>query len=184
MKSNREKKKVIGRQLPTRRGITCGVDNPASMGCIFYELEGGELATVFTPGELHEGHLGMMQGGLISAVLDETLARAAMHNEGKAMTEGLFKCVTSELTVKFRKPVTTGCKMVAYGQVDKDTGVCVFASGYIVDETDEILATASGKFIKVTNLSESLTKDEEYLANRMILTDKDPKVLQKSKIIC
>ena len=71
MKTQRQKRKVISKQLPTPCSITCGSENPASLGCQFYELEGGEVGTIFTPRSIHEGHNGIMHGGMSGAVLDE-----------------------------------------------------------------------------------------------------------------
>jgi len=177
MKLEREKKKVIFKQLPTTRGITCGLENPASLECQFYELEGGELATVFTPQDIHEGHVGVMHGGLSAAVLDETMGRATMHTQGRGHSEQVAKCVTAEMTTKYLKPILIGKKMTAYGKVEKEEGRCVFASAVIVDEDGEIMSTGSGRFVKVTNMVDSLTKDDEYLTNRMNLTENDPKEL-------
>ena len=53
--SKRIKKKVIRRQISTTNSITCGTENPASLGCVFYELEGGEVATVFKCGRWQTG---------------------------------------------------------------------------------------------------------------------------------
>ena len=53
-KTDRKKKRVIAKQTRTKTSIVCGTENPASLGCDFYELEDGELATFFTPKEIHE----------------------------------------------------------------------------------------------------------------------------------
>ena len=70
MKIDRIKSRVEGKQLSTPNSITCGTGNPGSLKCIFYDLENGEVATVFTPQRIHEGHTGIMHGGLSAAVLD------------------------------------------------------------------------------------------------------------------
>ena len=64
MKTTRIKRKVLDKQLVTANSITCGKDNTASLGCRFYDLEGGEVATVFIAGKIHEGHNNIMHGGL------------------------------------------------------------------------------------------------------------------------
>ena len=69
MKIDRIKSRVEGKQLSTPNSITCGTGNPGSLKCIFYDLENGEVATVFTPQRIHEGHTGIMHGGLSAAVL-------------------------------------------------------------------------------------------------------------------
>lgn len=47
-----------------------------SLGCVFYKLEGGEAATIFRCSRWHEGHEGIMHGGMSAAVLDEVMASA------------------------------------------------------------------------------------------------------------
>ena len=48
MKLEREKKRVLRKQIPTPTSITCGAENNASLGCQFYELEGGERVAVLS----------------------------------------------------------------------------------------------------------------------------------------
>ena len=78
MKTQRQKRKVISKQLPTPCSIPCGSENPASLGCQFYELEGGEVGTIFTPRSIHEGHNGIMHGGMSGAVLVELMGRSTL----------------------------------------------------------------------------------------------------------
>lgn len=177
MKINREKKNVIFKQLPTSRGITCGLENPASLECEFYELEGGEVATVFTPKDIHEGHKGVMHGGLSAAVLDETMGRSTMHTQGRGRDGGNSKYVTAEMTTKYLKPILIGRKMIAYGKVERVEGRCAFASAVIIDEDGEIMSTATGRFVRVDEVGFTSAKKEDYLTKRMDLKENDPKVL-------
>ena len=176
MKTTREKKRVIRKQLPTTSGITCGTDNPASMNCRYYELEGGEVGTMFVAGKIHEGHVGVMHGGLSSSVLDETMGRscrAVKVDDG----ESVHMYVTAELTTKYLKPIMIGEKMFAYGRVDRAEGRRCYTSGEIVDESGEVMAAASGVFVRIVKNKTSLTIDEEYLSSYEKLTDNDPKEL-------
>ena len=146
--SKRTKKKVLRKQISTTTSITCGKENPASLGCVFYELEGGEVATVFRCGTLQEGHEGIMHGGLSGAVLDEVMGRA--NRSYDRLTGGLkVPVVTAEMTVKYLKPIMSGESMIAYGRVDSKDGRKRFASGEIVNEAGEIMASSTGVYVSV-----------------------------------
>lgn len=173
MKINREVKKVTRRQSPSLMSIACGTENPASIGCMFYELEGGEMAAVFTPGTLHESHKGIMHGGLSASVIDEVMGRTIMHTENREEGEE-FMCMTAEMTVKYRKPVLIDKPTRAYGRIKKRDGVCIYVTADIVDEDDEILASGEGRFIKVAKKD---GEGEERSSDYLPLTEKDPKEL-------
>ena len=173
MKIDRIKSRVEGKQLSTPNSITCGTGNPGSLKCIFYDLENGEVATVFTPQRIHEGHTGIMHGGLSAAVLDETMGKATIHRTAKSEEEWLPKYVTAEMTTKYLKPILIGNKMFVYGRVDKIEGRCCFTSAEITDEEGEVMATATGVYVKVDHLRDVLPA-EDYLKQIAFLTESDP----------
>jgi len=173
MKINRETRRVVRRQSPSLMSIACGTENPASIGCCFYELEGGETAAVFVPGKLHESHKGIMHGGLSASVIDEVMGRTIMHTENREEGEQ-FMCMTAEMAVKYRKPVLIEKPARAYGRIKKRDGVCIHVTADIVDEDDEILASGEGRFIKMTKKD---GEGEDRSSDYMPLTEKDPKEL-------
>lgn len=178
MKAERIKKKVISKQLVTPRSITCGTENPASVGCRFYELEGGELGTFFVPQSIHEGHNGIMHGGISGAVLDEVMGRSTLaHADAESSDDWIPRYVTAEMTVKYKKPIKTGEKMFAYGRVDKVDGRCRFASGEIIDETGELMVTATGVYVQVEIPQNDKPGYRQHMEKRDKLSDEDPKEL-------
>lgn len=176
MKIERVKSKVEGKQLSTPNSITCGSNNPSSLKCVFYDLENGEVATFFTPERVHEGHTGIMHGGLSAAVLDEAMGRATIHQTAKGDEEWLPKYVTAEMTTKYLKPILVGKKMMVYGRVDKIEGRCCFNSAEITDEDGEIMATATGVYVRVDQLKDLLPASD-YLSQVAVLSEDDPKEL-------
>jgi len=144
----RNKSKVLGKQPPTPTSITCGFDNPASLGCVFYELESGELAAPFTAAAIHEGHDGIMHGGLSAAIIDETMGRSnAVYNKRKG--RNYVPVVTAEMTTSYLKPIPVGKPMVAYGRIEKEDGRKRYASGEILDEDGQVMLRARALFITV-----------------------------------
>jgi acyl-coenzyme A thioesterase PaaI-like protein len=67
---------VLGTQNVSRMCVVCGTDNACGLHARFFELDGGELACLFTPAEHHQGYPGRLHGGIASAVIDETIGRA------------------------------------------------------------------------------------------------------------
>ena len=177
MKLQRKKRKVIIKQLPTPMSITCGNENPSSLGCEFYELKGGEVATVFVPQNLHEGHNGTMHGGMSAAILDELMGRATLHTEFDGGNDWLPTYVTAEMNVKYRKPIIVGTTMYGYGRVERSEGSCCFSNSVIVDESGEIMAEASGVYVHVDLPEDEKPGFKEIDSTRAALTDDDPKEL-------
>ena len=143
-KTDRKKKRVIAKQTRTKTSIVCGTENPASLGCDFYELEDGGLATVFTPKEIHEGHDGIMHGGL-----------------------------SGEMTVRYYLPIRVGTKMRAFGRIDRSEGRKNFNSGEILDAAGVVVAEAAGIYIR-TNFIDDQNVPEGEKRGILPLTAEDP----------
>lgn len=82
----------------------CGPDNPVGLKTEFTvdpELKRAE--TTLSLPELYQGWQGVVHGGIISALLDETAIYACRPLS--------LQAVTADLRVRFRKPVPTGCEV-------------------------------------------------------------------------
>ena len=79
--------------------FVCGEKNPFGLQ-LEPVGENGKGTIVWTPEKRHQGYTGVVHGGLISTLLDEAMAYAAMSVAGF--------CATADISVKFRKPVHTG----------------------------------------------------------------------------
>ena len=174
----RQKKKVICKHIPTDNSITCGPHNPASLGCQFYELEDGEVATFFTAKRIHEGQLSIVHGGLSAAVLDELMGRSALATGRKQIDEDWIpRYVTAEMTVKYKKPILVGQKIHGFGRVYNKEGRRRYTSSELINEDGEVVASAEGIFVEIkvpkSELSEYGIRDK----NRQKLSENDPKEL-------
>ncbi|MCF8011239.1 MAG: PaaI family thioesterase [Clostridiales bacterium] len=76
--------------------FACSPHNPIGLKLKFKQ-EGKKVYTTFNPGEEHQGYNGFMHGGLISTLLDETMAQWLWLKEIPAMT--------AEITLRYSKPV-------------------------------------------------------------------------------
>jgi uncharacterized protein (TIGR00369 family) len=122
--------------------FVCGKKNAAGLQLEFTASPGsGEAeARVAFPVQL-QGWRSTVHGGLLATVLDETMIKAAAACG--------YKCVTAEITVKFKKPALTGAPYLASGKVLETRGRIVLAESRIGDAEGQVYAAATGKLFKV-----------------------------------
>lgn len=122
--------------------FVCGKKNLAGLKIEFHENpENKEMeAEVVFPPHL-QGWQDTVHGGLLTAVLDETMIKAAA-------AVGI-KTVTAEIIVKYKKPALIGVPYLAAGKVLEIRGRIVTAESRIGDAAGQIIATATGKLFKV-----------------------------------
>lgn len=123
--------------------LVCGVENPFGLHTRFFELEGDEVAAAFAARQEHQGYPGRLHGGVVSAVLDETIGRAI------SIAEPDVWGVTVELTVKLRRPVPASTELIALGRITKDTTRVFEGSGEILLPSGVVAAEARGRYMKL-----------------------------------
>ena len=124
--------------------FVCGESNPAGVHVRFYEQEDGSVLSRFTPADQHQGYPGRMHGGVITAVLDETIGRAIMIRYGEAIWG-----VTAELNVRFRKPAPIGVELTAVGRITSENSRLFEGAGELYLPDGTVAAEAAGKFVKL-----------------------------------
>ncbi len=157
-------KKTISAEVTSAQNISsmclvCGADNPLGLHGHFYNLENGEVLCVFTARPEHQSYPGRVHGGIISAILDETIGRACNIASGETVWG-----VTMELAVKYRKPVPYGVPLHCIGRVDKVGSRTFEGSGDILDEEGVVLAQGKAIYAKapVSEISPSTMTNEEW----------------------
>jgi len=113
----------------------CGRQNPISLKLEFFSPAQGEVRSSLNVSEQYQGYPGVVHGGVIAAILDETGGRAHMTDPSEFM-------VTAQLNVRYRKPVPTGKLLVARGFAGEKRGRVSHAHSEIVNEDGEVLAEA------------------------------------------
>jgi len=109
------KLKVVRKQNNSDMCVVCGQDNPFSLRTVYYAAEGGLMIGLVTGRDEHQSYPNRMHGGMISALLDETIGRAVNTEEPEAFG------VTSELNVKFKKPVPLNEEIRIVGKLTRNT---------------------------------------------------------------
>ena len=121
-----------------RRCFGCGTENPIGLRLRFRRAEDGARAE-FQARPEYQGWDGVLHGGILLTLLDETLAYATMFAVGPT--------VTAEMTTRFRRPAPLDADYTLHGQVvDRRHGL-VRARATISDQNGQVIAEAEGKFM-------------------------------------
>lgn len=120
--------------------FVCGSINPIGLKVHFHS-EGDTCWTEFTPGDEHQSWPGQLHGGIISALLDETMGRSPYPRD--------IWTFTARLEIRFRKPVPLGEPVKVIGKVERVRGKLVECSGEVQLADGSIAAEATGSFIRV-----------------------------------
>ncbi len=163
------KRKVNRKQPNSKMCFVCGLKNNLGLKAHFYELENKELVAVFKPIKEHQGYPGRLHGGIISAVLDETIGRAIMMN----YEEDVW-FVTVEFNVSFKKPVPLDEEIKVRARVTKETSRIYEGSGEIALKSGEVAAEGFGKYMKlpIDKIADFDYGEQEW---KVVPTEKDLK---------
>lgn len=119
--------------------FACGRLNDAGLHLDF-EVSRDRAETRFTPQRRHEGYDGTVHGGIVSALLDETMGWAIFH-------QGIWG-VTARLSVAFRQPIRVGDELRALGEVRRRRSRAIDTRGSVTRANDgAVLAEGEATFL-------------------------------------
>ena len=121
--------------------FVCGLENQIGLKMAFYEDEEGRVIGNFTPGDEYQGYPGVLHGGIVTALLDETLGRVAI-----AAERWMF---TGRLNIRFRRPIPLGETLNVVGEVVEWKKHVLEARGEIRLADGRIGAEATGTFLEI-----------------------------------
>ncbi len=130
-------------QPSARHCFVCGVENPAGLHIRFFNTENGEVRATYTPPEHFVGYPGILHGGIIATILDETMGRAAMVEDPNRF---MF---TGKIEIKYVKPVPIGEQITVTARLTKDRGRVAHASGELKLADGSVAATATCTLVEV-----------------------------------
>ncbi len=104
--------KVLKKQTVSHDCIVCGLDNPNGVKARFYEMEDGSLISLFTFKKHHQSYPERTHGGMITAIIDETIGRAIWIKK-----PGSWGC-TIKLSIEYHKGVPYDVPLKCIGVID------------------------------------------------------------------
>jgi uncharacterized protein (TIGR00369 family) len=119
----------------------CGTKNPLGLAVDFTIARDRRSITAdFTPCREHQGYEGIVHGGILSALLDEAMAKLAF-------SLGI-PAVTAEITVKFKSPAAPGDRLSVSGRLLEENHRLIQAEARI-ERGPITIAEAKGKLLRV-----------------------------------
>ena len=164
------KHKVVDKKHNSNSCMVCGIKNEFSLGARFYQLDNQELVCTFQTKDCHQSYPGRLHGGIVAAVLDETIGRAI-----DAIEPGTW-AVTVELNVKYKKPIPLNAELRAVGRILTNNRKLFEAEGEVLLEDGTVAATSWGKYMKMKDeaIAEETFSEKEWF----VLDEDDPKEME------
>src|SRR5512136_2168683 len=128
------------KQPGSRMCFVCGRENPIGFHAEFY-IEDDRVYLDFTPQEQHQGYPGMMHGGLVSTLLDETVGRSAFLKN--------MWCVTAKMELRYRKPVPLGRPLRVVGWTTRVRGRILEAKGEVRLDDGTVAVEANAVYVEI-----------------------------------
>ena len=129
----------------------CGRENPVGLKLEFFNIEPGLVRTKINIPAHFEGYPGVVHGGILATILDETGGRALMEDPNRFM-------VTAQLSVRYRKPVPSETPLEAIGIAGERKGRVSKAHAEIRDVDGGVLAEAELTLVDVPE--DKFTEDD------------------------
>ena len=138
-----------------QRCFVCGQRNPFGLKLVF-RLEGNTIVADFQPRAEHQGFPGIIHGGIVAAILDETLGRTSILAARPEWT------MTGRLEIRYRRSVPYGPMLHVRAALESQRLHMIQASGIITlaDDEQTILAEARGTFLSLPEATvDTMLKD-------------------------
>lgn len=136
--------KVLKKQTNSHMCFICGIHNDSGLKTNFYEMEDNTLVAVVKGKDIHQSYPNRMHGGVISALIDESVGRAIWIEEPE--TWG----VTMDLQMKYRKPVPLNEDLMVVSKITKNTRRVFEGTGYLINKEQQVLAEGNARYIKLS----------------------------------
>ena len=148
--------KVVSKQNNSNMCLICGINNKFGVKASFYNMEDGSVGGLFTFLPEHQSYPDRVHGGMISTMIDELAGRALW------VTQPDKIAVTIDLSVKYRKPVPYGVRLIRKGVITEMLSRAYTAKCAIMDSDGNVLADGTARYfmIPVDKISDAPIDDE------------------------
>lgn len=123
-----------------QRCFVCGLGNPIGLQARFYD-EAEQVVSEVTPCADHRGYPGLVHGGVLTALLDEAMSRAAYR-----LGHWTY---SAKIEIRFRRHVALGEPLRVSARLLRDRGRFVEAEGTIALPDGVIATEGRGLYVKL-----------------------------------
>jgi uncharacterized protein (TIGR00369 family) len=121
--------------------FACGKGNRDGLQLEFALLEDGRICTEFIPPPKFQGFKGILHGGIVVTLLDETMIHLPFRRGEKV--------VTAHLEVKLRNPARIGEKIIVTAELLSDSGRRLELAAEAKREDGVVLAEGKATMVRV-----------------------------------
>ena len=149
-------------QQPSARWcFVCGVENPCGLHIRFFNDGYQQVAARVTLGEQYQSYPGMAHGGILAAVLDETMGRALLADGQADTVERARFMFTAKMEIRYRRPVPLSEEFTVRVRVEQDRGRMALVGGEIVLADGSVAVEASATLVDIPHehVTQMLTAD-------------------------
>jgi uncharacterized protein (TIGR00369 family) len=119
----------------------CGEKNKGGLQLKFdLDKTAKTIQTSFVPTETYQGYDGIVHGGILSALLDEAMAKLAF--------ELGYNAVTAMLTIRFKNPARVREKLTIRGEITEANRRLILAKATIQREDGTLIAEGDSKLVR------------------------------------
>jgi uncharacterized protein (TIGR00369 family) len=123
------------------RCFGCGQANEGGLRLEFFLADDRSVVCLPSVPHTFEGHAGLLHGGIIATLLDETMS--------KSVRARGFTAMTRHMEVDYLRPVPSATPLRIEGRVTRSDGRKHWSEAHILDSHGKVLAQSKGLFMEV-----------------------------------
>ena len=120
--------------------FACGQRNETGLKLTF-RREGDRILADYQPTERFQGFPGVLHGGVLATMLDETMSRT-----GAIRRQWLM---TGKLDIRYRRPAPIDQPLRVWGEIVREREGAIDAAGAVETMDGTVLAEARGMFVRM-----------------------------------
>ena len=134
-----------------QRCFACGHRNESGLKLTFRRA-GERIVADYMPSEQYQGFPGVLHGGILATMLDETMSRT-----GALRREWLM---TGKIDIRFKRPAPIDQPLRVWGEIAREREGAIDAIGAVELTDGTVLAEARGMFVRMPDELASETVDQ------------------------